>query len=379
MTYFKKDKDWNPGGRFRLETVTQSTRPQRTIDPRRQLESKFTDPRRQSNSQFPRRSSRWQTDFRPIRDPDNPPFRDLRNQKTPQSQIDIGQRLAGDSRRQTTSQPIRPASKIPLSRSNSAPQTPINSDSDSRSSSPDTSLSIYPRPLLQNSITDDFRNALITDPTLKNLSQNAITLLNNLLDKIDDSLNQASPLNTSVGQQSPKQLKNNQTQTSAPPEPTDPPELNNSQTQTIAPLDPSDPLLTIELTGINNKLTESLAKLETVQNTLNEIASQTSNKPIEQPKSTLVITPANLDDLQRISSDLQALPVPEEIQIKNIRFLQDKVEVRASSEAGKRLLKQHLIESKIAPSESIQDKSPRLSKIIFFNIHKTANQAGLES
>lgn len=247
-------------------------------------------------------------------------------------------------------------------------------------SPPDKTSTKYKRPPVEQSITENFKNALVTDPVFKNLSRNASRTIYTLLEEIEENFQ------NSITVEEPSRHSSSSTSHHLSKPSTKPP-MTNQTTQVSLQHQTTDQTTQVssdcncDINFIYHKLDSTFHKLDAMQTKLDEVANATTSQQTpfkQQPKSTLVITPNNPEDLPQLAADLQALPIPDDIQIQKLKLLQDKVEVRATSESSKQLLKDLIISSEIAPTENIQDKTPRQTKIILFNIYKNANILGLE-
>lgn len=278
---------------------------------------------------------------------------------------------------------LEKATDSPISLRMSSQPTPIEQPQilQQRPNSEETTNSgLHKRRRVEQSITEHFHNALVIEPAFKNISKHATKLIYSLLEEIEENfqnfINEEGPSR----QSSP--IKSNNL-----PNPPKKPSTKDQSTQFALKQQTTDQTNQVSadcnchVNAIYHKLDSTFYKLDDMQRKLDEVAMATTSQQIphkQLPKSTLIITPNNPEDLPQLAADLQALPVPDAIQIQKLKLLPDKVEVRATSESSKQLLKDLIINSEIASTENIQEKKPRSTKIILFNIYKNADIQGLE-
>lgn len=245
----------------------------------------------------------------------------------------------------------------------SSRQDDFSDDSDSHSA-PTSSNRRRIRPPVDQGITGNFQNAMITEPSFKNLSANAKKLIYSLLLDIEDRFTKS---------QHSSDIDNPNIQASS----------SRTELVNFSQLIRQEPSLQDQSTQTDIITSDSiLSKLDSIQAQIGELATstiqQSPHQVLKQPQSTIIITPPSPEDLPKLAAKLQALHCPDQIQITKFKIHPDKLEVRAASESAKQHLKSIITEAAITPPNSIQDKQPRKTKLIFFNVSREANLQGLE-
>lgn len=245
-------------------------------------------------------------------------------------------------------------------------------------------------------ITSKFLNALVTEATLCRLSTAARQLIMNLLDEIEEehtlalesiqntsSTAKSSPIHPhpnayTISKQSQTteiKTKTRETQTtietsSQPPLQNCSPQTDDHDQQLIMPDNDNQPKLSdlmSKLNQISNKIDNlqpqpTYAKIASRLNTPSSITSHT-----EAPKSTIIIKPTNLKEIPKLATRLQSLQPPPGITLTKMRIQQRSIELRTTTAPEKDSLKTFLHEQ-LPENTPIIDKSPALTKIIFFDV-----------
>lgn len=103
-------------------------------------------------------------------------------------------------------------------------------------------------------------------------------------------------------------------------------------------------------------------------------AEALKSKPV--PKSTLVIKPNQNTNLASLTKEIKKTDCPPDIQIQRLKMKKTHLEIRCKSEEQKDKLKLILSNSSNTKNlASVEDKRPKLSKIIIFNILNSTSEA----
>lgn len=189
---------------------------------------------------------------------------------------------------------------------------------------------------VEHSLTSNFKNALVTDTTLRKISQKAQQLILALLEDIEEEHFRA---------------------------------LESCKVNNPILHSPETSFLMQKIDSLSNKI-------ELLSSRPPSFADVVSFPPLEAPKSTLVIKPTNPQLIPKLASQLQQLKPPKDIQLTKLKVLQNSIELRTSSEPAKETLKKFLSEN-ISPENQVEDKTPITSKIIFFNVPEDLKEEDL--
>ncbi len=242
-------------------------------------------------------------------------------------------------------------------------------------------------PPVQEEITTHFKNTMVTDPTLSRLSSKAKQLILKLLEEIEDNFSKSRPhLATDQTLTFPKivSVSTSQCPTAIHSNPTpiishkdqfvqtDKEDINCQDEFAIA--------LISKLDSLHTKIDLAISTSSSSPPTYAAAASSNNQPqiPITMPKSTIVLKPKTPAEINNLAIELQALPCPPEVKIKNYKILQDKIEIRADSEHSKSILKNYFQSSSVTKGISIEDKKPLTSKIILFNIDKDTDPSTIK-
>lgn len=140
-----------------------------------------------------------------------------------------------------------------------------------------------------------------------------------------------------------------------------------------------------ELQDLKNSVTDIKLKLSSsVENSLSQSKTLTyaeaiKNKP-KLPKSTIIVKPKNQDSsMNQITKEILKTSCPPNVVIRKFKNKYNHLEIRCSSEEGKtQLVKELTNSSRASELAIIEDKRPRLIKLILFNLPNSATEEQLK-
>jgi hypothetical protein len=129
-----------------------------------------------------------------------------------------------------------------------------------------------------------------------------------------------------------------------------------------------------------------LQRLDSISKKLDDLTKQqptyasitaSKSQSTENPKSTIVIKPINLQQIPKLASTLQSLKPPKGITLTKLSVQHNAIELRTSTEPAKESLKEFL-KNNLPGEVPIKDKSPTSTKIILFNVPEDTTEEDLQ-